>query len=92
LAGEPRNTYRIFECETIGKGQIGRPRKRSEDNIKTDLRGIGCKNGIWMEQTQDRVYWRVLVLEALNVCLGYNIKRVILFIVVSVPLMCIIKQ
>jgi hypothetical protein len=33
---------------------------------ETDLREMGCEDGRWMELAQDRVQWRALVLETLN--------------------------
>jgi hypothetical protein len=39
--GEKRNAYRILVGKSEGKRQLGRPRRRWEDNIKMDLREIG---------------------------------------------------
>jgi len=44
-----------------GKGPLGRPRRRWEDNIKMDLQGVGGGCGDWMELVQDRDRWRALV-------------------------------
>jgi hypothetical protein len=33
---------------------------------KMDLREIGCEDRRWMELAQDRVQWRALALEMLN--------------------------
>jgi hypothetical protein len=38
--GEQRNAYRILVGEPEGKGPLGRPRRKYEDNIKMDLREI----------------------------------------------------
>jgi hypothetical protein len=40
------------------RGQLGRPRRRWEDNIKMDLQEVGGGRGDWME---DRDRWRTLV-------------------------------
>jgi hypothetical protein len=40
--GETRNAYRILVREPEGKRPLGRPRRRWVDNIKIDLREIGC--------------------------------------------------
>jgi hypothetical protein len=40
--GEKRNAYKILVGKPEGKRPIGRPRSRWEDNIKMDLREIGC--------------------------------------------------
>jgi hypothetical protein len=39
--GEKRNSYRILVGKPEGKGPLGRPRLRCEDNIRMDLREIG---------------------------------------------------
>jgi hypothetical protein len=40
--GEKRNTYRILVGKPEGKRPLGRPRRRWMNNIKMDLREIGC--------------------------------------------------
>jgi hypothetical protein len=37
-----------------GKGALGRPRRRREDNIRTDLREIGWGGMDWIDLAQDR--------------------------------------
>jgi hypothetical protein len=39
---ERTNTYNILVGEPEGKRPIGRPRRRLGDNIRMDLREIGC--------------------------------------------------
>jgi hypothetical protein len=39
--GEMKNAYRILVGKPEGKRQIGRPRRRWEDNIKMNLMEIG---------------------------------------------------
>jgi hypothetical protein len=39
--GEKRNTYRILVGRPEGKRSLGGPRRKSEYNIKMDLREIG---------------------------------------------------
>jgi hypothetical protein len=39
--GEGRNVYRVLMGKSEGKRPLGRPRRRWEDGIKVDLRGIG---------------------------------------------------
>jgi hypothetical protein len=39
--GEGRGVYRVLVARPEGKRPLGRPRRRWEDNIKTDLREIG---------------------------------------------------
>ena len=37
-----RNAYRVLVGKPEGKRPLGRPRRRWEDNIKMDLREVGC--------------------------------------------------
>ena len=39
--GERRDIYRILVRKPEGKGQLGRSRRRWEDNIKMDLQEVG---------------------------------------------------
>jgi hypothetical protein len=39
--GAKRNAYRILVGKPDGKRQLGRPRRRWEDNIRMDYREIG---------------------------------------------------
>ena len=43
-----------------------RPRRRWEDNIKTDIQEVGGGCGDWMELAQDRDRWRALVNTVMN--------------------------
>ena len=44
-----------------GKRPLGRPRRRWEENIKMDLKKVGCGGMDWIELAQDRDRWRALV-------------------------------
>ena len=37
-----RNAFRVLVGKPEGKRPLGRPRRRWEDNIKMDLREVGC--------------------------------------------------
>jgi hypothetical protein len=41
LLGEKWNLYRVLVGEPEGKRQLGKPRRRWENNIKMDLKDIG---------------------------------------------------
>ena len=49
-----------------GKGPLGIPRLRWEDNNKMDLQEVGCGGLDWMDLAQDRDRWRALVSAAMN--------------------------
>jgi hypothetical protein len=49
-----------------GKRPLGRPRRKWEDNIKTDLREIGWGGMDWIDLVQDRDQWRALVNTLMN--------------------------
>ena len=44
-----------------GKRPLGRPRRRWEDNIRMDLREVGCDPGEWIDLSEDRDQWRAYV-------------------------------
>ena len=66
LMEEGRGVHRVLVGKPEGKRSLGRPRRRWEDNIKTDLQevGRGCED--WMELVQDRDRWRALVSTVMN--------------------------
>ena len=63
---EGRSAFKILIGKPTGKGPLGRPRRRWEDNIRMDLEEIGINAGNWVDSAQDRNYWRALVNTALN--------------------------
>ena len=40
-----------------GKIFLGRPKRRWEDNIKMNLREVGCDLGDWIDLDKDRDQW-----------------------------------
>jgi hypothetical protein len=44
--GERRGAYRVLVGKPEGRRPLGRPRRRWEDNIKTDLREVGWGCGL----------------------------------------------
>ena len=45
---------------------MGRPRRRTEDNIRMDLKEIGINTRNWVDLAQDTDFWRAFVIAALN--------------------------
>ena len=64
--GEGRGVHRVLMGKPEGKRPLGRPRRRWEDNIKTDLQDVGGGCGDWMELTRDRDRWRAPVNTVMN--------------------------
>ena len=56
-----RAVYRILVRKPEGKRPLGMPRSRWEDNIKMNLRKIGCGVMDWIDLAQDRDSWREFV-------------------------------
>ena len=48
LMGKFRNAYRVLVGKPESKRPLGRPRCRWEDNIKMDLRELGCDPRCWI--------------------------------------------
>ena len=49
-----RNAYRVLVGKPEGKSPLRRRRLRWEDNIKMDLREVGCDPGEWIDLAEDR--------------------------------------
>ena len=64
--GEGRGVYRVWVEKPGGKGPLGRPKSRWEDNIKMDLQEVGCGIMGWIELAQDRDSWRALLNDVMN--------------------------
>ena len=61
-----RNVYRILVGKPEGKRPLGKQRRRWEDNIKLDLREMGCDTGNCIDLVQERVKWRDYVRMVMN--------------------------
>jgi len=51
--GERRGVYGVLVERLKEKRQLGRPRRRWEDNIIMDHQEVGCGGMDWMELAQD---------------------------------------
>ena len=60
---EGRSAFKILTGTPAGKGHLGRPRHRWEDNIRMDLKEISINTRNWVDSAQDRNYCRDLVNE-----------------------------
>jgi hypothetical protein len=49
-----KNAYNISAGKPEWKRLLGRPRRRWEDNIKTDYSGIGCEDVDWIHVFRGR--------------------------------------
>ena len=58
--------HRVFVGNPEGKRSLGRPRRRWADNIKMDLRGVGCDARDWIDLVEDRDQWWAYVREVTN--------------------------
>jgi hypothetical protein len=64
--GEKRNAYRLLVGKPEGKRPLGRPRRRSVDNIKMNLGETGWDGVDWMNLVQDRDQWWAVVNMVMN--------------------------
>jgi hypothetical protein len=65
--GEKRNAYRLLVGNPEGRRPLGRPRRRSVENMKIDLLEIGWGGVDWVGLAQDRDKWGDLVNVVMNV-------------------------
>ena len=63
---QSRNAYRVLVGKPERKRPLRRPRRRWEDNIKINLREVGCDPRYWIALAEDRVQWRAYVRAVMN--------------------------
>ena len=61
-----RKAYRILVGKPESKRPLGRPRRRWEDNIKIELREVGCDPRDWIDLAGDRDQCRASVRAVMN--------------------------
>jgi len=64
--GEWRGVYWVLVGKPEGRRPVGKPSLRWEDNIKMDLQEVGCGYMDWIEQAQDRDWWRAIMNAVMN--------------------------
>ena len=61
------NARLIRTLKDLAEGKsLERPRRRWENNIRMNLKEVGINTRNWVDSTQNRDYWRVLVYAVLN--------------------------
>ena len=63
---QSRNTFRVLVGKPEGKRPLGRPRRRWENNIKNDLREVGCDPRDWISLAEDKDQYRAYVRAEMN--------------------------
>ena len=63
---EGRDVHKVLVGKSEGKRPLGRPRSRSEDNIKIDLQEVGSEGMNWIYLAVDTDRWRDLLNAAMN--------------------------
>jgi len=64
--GERRGVYGVLVGKPEGKIPLGRSRRRWEDDIKMDLKEVGCGGMDWIELVLDKGRWRAVVTAVMN--------------------------
>jgi hypothetical protein len=64
--GEMIITYKALIGKSEGKRPLGKPRRKWEVKIKTDLRETGWEVVDWINLAQDSVQWLTLVNTVMN--------------------------
>jgi hypothetical protein len=60
-----------------GKRELGRPKRRREDNIKMDLQNLGWGGTNWIDLTHERDRRRALVNAVMNLRVPYYMGNIL---------------
>ena len=66
------NAYKVLVAKPEGKRPLGRPSHRWKDNIKMDLREVGCDPGEWIDLVEDKDQWRAYVRAVMNLQVSFK--------------------
>jgi hypothetical protein len=70
--GERRGVYMVLVVKPEGKSLLGRLRRKWQNNIKMNLKEVGCGGMDWIDLGQDRDRWRALVNALMNFRVSQN--------------------
>ena len=70
--GEERGVYRVLVGKPEGRRPLRRPRRKWMDNIRMELKEVGCGYMEWIGLAQDRDSWRTLVSAVMNLRVPWN--------------------
>ena len=72
LYGWGEGGVRVLVGKPEGKRQLGRPRRRWVDNIRTDFPEVGCGYMDWIGLVQDRDRWWTIVSAVVDLRVPWN--------------------
>ena len=67
-----RGEYGVLVRRPERRRPLGRPRRRSEDNFKMDIKEVEWGGMNWIDLGQDRDRWRVLANAVMKLCVSYR--------------------
>jgi hypothetical protein len=70
--GRERSVYRNLVRKPEEKRPLRRPKRRWRNNIKMDIRDVGCGVIGWIDMAQERDWWRALVNAVMNLRVPQN--------------------
>jgi len=64
--GKEKGAYSVLVGKPEGKRPLGKPKRRSVDNIRMDLQEVECGYMDWIGLFQHRERWQTLVSAVMN--------------------------